>query len=61
MHQPLQKITGACFWLCCLTPPAQVPIGGPDVNMASGTTWPDFDPFLQRQGAVAKLKATRKQ
>jgi hypothetical protein len=45
----LQKITGACFWLGCLTLPAQVPIGGPNVNMASGTTWPDFDSFLQRQ------------
>ena len=24
-------------------------IAGPNVNMVSGTTWPDGDPFLQRQ------------
>ena len=59
MHQPLQKITGACFWLCCLTLPAQVPIGGPNVNMAAGTTWPDFDPFLQRQNEPSIAVSSR--
>ncbi|MBI1787348.1 MAG: hypothetical protein HYR60_07335, partial [Acidobacteria bacterium] len=32
-----------------------VPVAGPNVNMVSGTTWPDGDPYLQRQneGSIA--------
>ncbi|MGB5816185.1 MAG: kelch repeat-containing protein, partial [Thermoanaerobaculia bacterium] len=34
-------------------------IAGPNVNMVSGTTWPDGDPFLQRQNEPACAVSTR--
>ena len=33
---------------------------GPNVNMVSGTTWPDGDPFLQRQNEPSIAVSTRK-
>jgi hypothetical protein len=38
---------------------AQVPIGGRNVNMVSGITWPDGDPFLQRQNEPSIAISTR--
>src|SRR5207248_11566802 len=35
------------------------PIAGPNVNMVSGTTWPDGDPFLQRQNEPSVAVSTR--
>jgi len=32
---------------------------GPNVNMVSGTTWPDGDPFLQRQNEPSVAGSTR--
>ena len=34
-------------------------IAGPNVNMVSGTTWPDGDPFLQRQNEPSEAVSTR--
>jgi parallel beta-helix repeat protein len=43
--------------------PTAVPRGalwvGPNVNMVSGTTWPDGDPFLQRQNEPSIAVSTR--
>jgi uncharacterized protein YjbI with pentapeptide repeats len=36
-----------------------IPVGGPNVNMVSGTTWPDGDPFLQRQNEPSVAVSTR--
>src|SRR5438034_3041833 len=35
------------------------PIVGPNVNMVSGTSWPDGDPFLQRQNEPSVAVSTR--
>src|SRR5215470_5130197 len=45
------------FFLVCLAVSAQVP--GVNVNMVSGTTWPDGDPFLQRQNEPSIAVSTR--
>ena len=34
-------------------------IPGPNVNMVSGTKWPDGDPFLQRQNEPSLAVSTR--
>src|SRR5437870_4684692 len=36
-----------------------VPIPGRNVNMVSGMTWPDGDPFLQRQNEPSIAVSTR--
>ena len=38
---------------------AQTIVSGPNVNMVSGTTWPDGDPFLQRQNEPSIAVSTR--
>src|SRR5260370_18174011 len=35
------------------------PVAGPSVNMVSGNTWPDGDPFLQRQNEPSIAVSTR--
>src|SRR5260370_34536567 len=47
----------ACF--CALPLFAQIPVAGPSVNMVSGITWPDGDPFLQRQNEPSIAVSTR--
>src|ERR1044071_100736 len=49
-------IAGVLF-LCCAVLPAQV--AGPNVNMVSGTNFPDGDPFLQRQNEPSLAVSTR--
>lgn len=39
--------------------PAVAQVPGPNVNMVSGTTWPDGDPFLQRQNEPSIAVSTR--
>src|SRR5579864_5260246 len=50
-------IAQICAWPLFLS--AQAPIAGPNVNMVSGTTWPDGDPFLQRQNEPSIAVSTR--
>src|SRR5437879_9265433 len=38
---------------------AQGPTPGQNVNMVSGTTWPEGDPFLQRQNEPSIAVSTR--
>ena len=38
---------------------AQAPIGGTNVNIVSGTSFPDGDPFLQRQNEPSSAASTR--
>src|SRR5512143_21564 len=38
---------------------ATAQVAGPNVNMVSGTTWPDGDPFLQRQNEPSIAVSTR--
>src|SRR5690348_635555 len=38
---------------------AQSPLPGRNVNMVSGTSWPDGDPFLQRQNEPSVAVSTR--
>src|SRR5438045_705852 len=35
------------------------PVVGPNVNMVSGTSWPNGDPFLQRQNEPSVAVSTR--
>src|SRR5579872_6870878 len=39
--------------------PASAQVGGPNVNMVSGTSWPNGDPFLQRQNEPSIAVSTR--
>ena len=38
---------------------APVPIAGRNINIVSGTGWPDGDPFLQRQNEPSLAASTR--
>src|SRR5687768_16387215 len=40
-------------------PAQQVVVPGTNVNMVSGTTYPDGDPFLQRQNEPSSAVSTR--
>src|SRR5215469_2601453 len=59
--RPCQVSRIALAYACLCTVPmlAQIPIGGRNVNMVSGTTWPDGDPFLQRQNEPSIAVSTR--
>jgi alpha-tubulin suppressor-like RCC1 family protein len=48
-----------CATLFCTAAYAQGPTPGQNVNMVSGITWPDGDPFLQRQDEPAIALSTR--
>jgi uncharacterized protein YjbI with pentapeptide repeats len=39
--------------------PAAAPIAGPNVNLVAGTTWPDGDPYLERQNEPSCAVSTR--
>lgn len=45
--------------LACITARAQGPTPGQNINMVSGTKWPDGDPFLQRQNEPSIAVSTR--
>lgn len=49
--------TAIASGLALTTISAQIP--GRNVNMVSGTTWPDGDPFLQRQNEPSVAASTR--
>lgn len=46
-------MVAACFMY------GQVPVSGPNVNMVSGTNWPNGDPFLQRQNEPSLAVSSR--
>ena len=46
-------------WLFCVTLRAQILTPGQNINMVSGTQWPDGDPFLQRQNEPSVAVSTR--
>ena len=65
-----RRSTAVFYWaqfICCLAlligclldRPAHAQLGGPNVNMVSGTQWPTGDPFLQRQNEPAMAVSTR--
>jgi hypothetical protein len=56
MRRPWFYLLSQVF-LFALTLSAQIP--GVNVNMVSGTTWPDGDPFLQRQNEPSLAVSTR--
>ncbi len=47
------------LWLLALTLGVVAQTPGPNVNMVSGTTWPDGDPYLQRQNEPSMAVSTR--
>jgi uncharacterized protein YjbI with pentapeptide repeats len=52
------------FGLACIaallgTPAAEAQVAGQNVNMVSGTKWPNGDPFLQRQNEPSMAVSTR--
>ena len=51
----VSSLMAACF----LTTIGHAQIPGPNVNMVSGTKWPDGDPFLQRQNEPSLAVSTR--
>jgi uncharacterized protein YjbI with pentapeptide repeats len=54
-----QLFCSACVTLLCVTAYAQGPTPGQNINMVSGTTFPDGDPFLQRQNEPSIAVSTR--
>ena len=63
MSEPRRSLIGfVCLAVCLFLAGqahAQTVIAGPNVNMVSGTTWPDGDPFLQRQNEPSIAVSTR--
>ena len=55
----MSRLPGWMIALCASSILAQVPLGGPNVNMVSGTTWPGGDPFLQRQNEPSLTVSSR--
>src|SRR6201993_2773056 len=55
----LRPLIAAMLYFCVLFASAQSPSAGANVNMVSGTTWPDGDPFLQRQNEPSVAVSTR--
>src|SRR6516225_6512733 len=51
----VSSLMAACF----LTTIGHAQIPGPNVNMVSGTDWPNGDPFLQRQNEPSLAVSTR--
>jgi len=51
--------TCALLTLLTVSTHAQGPVAGSNVNMVSGTVWPDGDPFLQRQNEPSLAASTR--
>src|SRR5437899_3225808 len=51
------RFLSLAFVLCALPAVAQIP--GRNVNMVSGTKWPDGDPFLQRQNEPSLAVSSR--
>ena len=49
----------AAPFLLLLSFPAAAQIAGRNVNMVSGTSWPNGDPFLQRQNEPSLAVSTR--
>ncbi len=56
----LRPVIVVCALMLLAPAAAQDPlIPGPNVNMVSGTQWPDGDPFLQRQNEPSMAVSTR--
>src|SRR5437660_12054529 len=55
----LVGIFGLTGLVCVQSAQAQGPTPGQSVNMVSGITWPDGDPFLQRQNEPSIAVSTR--
>ena len=58
------RVLSAVFGLACLVglvavDPAAAQVAGQNVNMVSGTKWPNGDPFLQRQNEPSMAVSTR--
>jgi uncharacterized protein YjbI with pentapeptide repeats len=53
----MKTLISLCFLTFTLRIIAQTP--GPNINMVSGTKWPDGDPFLQRQNEPSMAVSTR--
>jgi Putative Ig domain len=58
------RVLCALFGLACVAslvvaPPAAAQVAGQNVNMVSGTKWPNGDPFLQRQNEPSMAVSTR--
>ncbi len=49
----------ACVAMIFATPRAAAQVAGSNVNMVSGTKWPNGDPFLQRQNEPSMAVSTR--
>src|SRR5580704_3231580 len=49
----------ACVLGVLVAPPAAAQVAGQNVNMVSGTKWPNGDPFLQRQNEPSMAVSTR--
>jgi len=56
-HWPRRICTLALFVACSTFALSQV--GGANINMVSGTKWPDGDPFLQRQNEPSAAVSSR--
>src|SRR5580704_17128894 len=48
-----------CVLGVLVAPPAAAQVAGQNVNMVSGTKWPNGDPFLQRQNEPSMAVSTR--
>jgi len=50
-----------CTWVVFLLTAAAAigQVAGPSVNMVTGTSWPDGDPFLQRQNEPSMAVSSR--
>jgi hypothetical protein len=58
------RVLSAAFGLACIAAlvavaPAAAQVAGQNVNMVSGTKWPNGDPFLQRQNEPSMAVSTR--
>src|SRR5215475_10085887 len=57
--QPGRAVAAALILCAPLVAIAQSPVAGRNVNMVSGTKWPDGDPFLQRQNEPSLAVSSR--
>jgi hypothetical protein len=55
----MEKLRLLSCWFLVLSLPGLAQIPGRNVNMVSGTKWPDGDPFLQRQNEPSMAVSTR--